>query len=145
MRHLHFSLSPMETAIQLNIPVPNSPSSLAKVGDTLRAANVNILAISCTEGKSTTIIHLVVDDHETAKIVLKPWKITTTKILSFLIKNKPGAIASIGRALAGANINIRYIYATTTGKEARAFVALDDEETEKALKSLAPWKNGLTA
>src|SRR3989344_7476393 len=135
----------METVLQLNIPVPNAPSSLAKVGDTLRAANVNILAITCTEGPSQTIIHTVVDDPETAKIVLKPFgKITTTKVLSFLIKNKPGAIASIGRALSGAYINIRYIYATTTGKEARAYVAVENDETEEALKALEPWKSGLT-
>ena len=135
----------MEAVLQLNIPVPNAPSSLAKVGDTLRAANVNILAICCTEGPSQTIIHIVVDDVETAKIVLKPFgKITTTKVLSFLIKNKPGAIASIGRALAGAHINIRYIYATTTGKEARVYVAVEHDETEKALKALEPWKSGLT-
>lgn len=135
----------METVIQLNIPVENTPGSLAKVGDTLRSASVNILAICCTEGSTQTIIHIVVDDPETAKIVLKAFgKITSTKVLSFLIKNKPGAIASIGRALAGANINIRYIYATTTGKEARVYVAVENDETEKALQALIPWKSGLT-
>lgn len=132
----------MEPVVQLNIPVPNAPSSLAKVGDLLRAANVNILAISCTEGSPTTIIHLIVDDPETAKIVLKPFgKITAMRVISFLVKNKPGAIASIGRAIAGANVNIRYIYSTTIGREARVYVAVED--VDKALKALAPWKSGL--
>ncbi|MBI3332302.1 ACT domain-containing protein [Candidatus Peregrinibacteria bacterium] len=131
----------MEIAVQLNVLVPNAPSSLAKVGDTLRAANVNILAISCTEGNPITIIHIVVDDPETAKIVLKPFgKVTTTDVLSLLIKNKPGGIASIGRAIAGANINIRYIYSTTTGKEARVYVAVEGD-VKKALEGLKPWKN----
>lgn len=122
--------------------MPNEPSSLAKVCDALRSANVNIVAIACTEGLPQTVIHLVVNDPETAKIVLKPLgKITTKEVLSFLVKNKPGAIASIGRACAGADINIQCIYSTTTGKEARAYVVVED--AKGALEALKPWKGSI--
>ncbi|HLD71535.1 MAG TPA: ACT domain-containing protein [Candidatus Peribacteraceae bacterium] len=130
----------MQSEVQLSVTMPNIPSSLAKVCDTLRAANVNIVAISCTEGSAATIIHLVVNDPETAKIVLKPFgKIISKNILSFLVKNKPGAIASIGRAFAGAEINIHNIYSTTTSKDSRVYVVVED--AEKALKALEPWKS----
>lgn len=132
----------MHTATQVTIVLPNIPSSLAKVGDLLRSANVNILAISCREGQPETAIHLVVDDPETAKIVLKPLgKVTLTEVLAFLVKNKPGAIASIGRAFAGAGINIQTIYATATGKEAMAYVAVDDPKS--AIAALKPWTSGM--
>ncbi|MEK7591395.1 MAG: ACT domain-containing protein [Patescibacteria group bacterium] len=130
----------METAVQLSLQVPNIPSSLAKVCDALRAANVNIVAISCTEGTPKTVIHLVVNDPETAKIVLQPFgRIVQKTVVSFLVKNKPGAIASIGRAFAGAGINIQNIYSTTTGNESRVYVTA--ENAEKAIMALKPWKS----
>jgi len=58
----------MKTDVQVNITVPNTPSSLAKVCDALRSADVNILAIACSEGTPSTIIHLIVNDFETARL-----------------------------------------------------------------------------
>ena len=129
----------METALQLNVIIPNVPGNLATVSDKLRAANVNINAIACTEGSPTTIIHLIVDDVDTAKIVLQPThKVSVTEVLAFKMKNKPGAIASIGRACAGAKLNIRNIYATSAGKEAMVYVVPDD--IAKAKELLESWK-----
>lgn len=117
----------MEPALQVTVVMPNVPSSLAKVGDKLRAADVNIEAISCTEGANSTMIHLIVDDPETAKIVLKDLgTVTMESVLSFKMRNKPGAIANIGRACAAMGVNIRYVYATTCGKEAMLYVSVGD-------------------
>ena len=129
----------MEAVTQLNVTVPNAPSSLAKVGDKLRAANVNISAISCTEGHPSTVIHLIVDDPETAKIVLKElWPVSATDVLALKMKNTPGAIAAIGRECAIADLNIRMIYATTCGKEATVYVSFED--VSEALEKLKSWK-----
>jgi hypothetical protein len=129
----------METAVQVNITMPNVPSSLAKVGDTLRSADVNIDAISCTEGAKQTVIHLIVDDHETAKIVLKSLgTVSTTPVLCFRMRNTPGAIANIGRAMAAADINIGIIYATTCGKEAMVYVTVPD--VKEALAKAKAWE-----
>jgi hypothetical protein len=132
----------MQAVLQLNITMPNIPSSLAKVGDKLRAANVNIGAINCTEGTTHTIIHLIVDDPETAKIVLAELgPVTVSKVLAFKVKNAPGAIASIGRAFAAANLNIRSVFSTTFGKEAMAYVTVND--IEKAIEALRSWEDGM--
>ena len=132
----------MKTDVQVNITVPNAPSSLAKVCDALRSANVNILAIACTEGAPSTIIHLIVNDFETAKIVLKPLgKVSTTEVVSFVVQNKPGAIASIGRAFAGAGINIKNIYSSAIGREGKVYVIVED--CKKAMEALKPWKNAI--
>ncbi len=129
----------METAVQVNITMPNVPSSLAKVGDTLRSADVNIDAISCTEGPTQTAIHLIVDDVETAKIVLKKLgHVSTTAVLAFRMKNTPGAIANIGRAMAAADINIGMIYATTCGKEAMVYVTVP--QPEDAVAKVKAWE-----
>jgi len=130
----------MDTTTQINIAVPNVPSSLARVSDKLRASGINISAITCTEGPSQTVIHLIVDDPETSKIVLKEFgMVTTTQVLSIRMKNSPGAIASIGRECAAAGVNIRNIYATTCGKEAMVYISVDDIQT--ALSQLKVWKD----
>ncbi len=119
--------------------MPNVPSSLAKVCDKLRSSDVNITAITCTEGKERTVIHLIVNDPETAKIVLKDLgEVSTTFVLGFQMKNKPGAIATLGRACAVAGVNIHNIYATTSGKEAMVYVSVDD--VEQAAASLKKWE-----
>ncbi len=129
----------MQTAVQVNITMPNVPSSLAKVGDRLRAAEVNISAISCTEGKSTTVIHLILDDVETGKLVLKELgAVSITDVVAFKLKNKPGMIAAIGRECAAAQINIGNIYATTCGKEAMVYITVPDPK--EAVRRLKDWE-----
>ncbi len=117
----------MTTAVQLNIELPNVPGSLAKLSDLLRSADVNIDALCASEGEGHSLLHLIVDDTETAKILLKPvCKFTTTTLLAFKMKNSPGAVAQIALVCAGSGINIGQIYSTTNGKEAMVYVSVDD-------------------
>lgn len=133
----------MQLALQVNVTVSNQPSSLAKVCDKLRSNDVNITAITCSEGREKSIIHLIVNDVETAKIVLQELgQVTTTPVLGFLIKNKPGMIATLGRACAVAGVNIHNLFATTAGKEAMVYVSVDD--VEKAATSLKEWEKTLS-
>lgn len=126
----------METALQINVGLLNHPGSLARMSDILRAADVNVEALFCTDGEKESVVHLIVDDVETAKMVLKDIGTTsTTEVLAIKIHNKPGAIANIARMCAGAQINIRHIYATSLGREAMCYLAVDDIETaRKVLK-----------
>ncbi len=122
----------MKVALQINVIVPNSPGSLARMSDMLRAADVNVEALFCTDGEKESVVHFIVDDVETAKMVLREiGKITTTEVLAIQVKNKPGAIANVARMCAGAQINIRHIYATSLGKEAMCFLAVDNMEAAK--------------
>lgn len=123
----------MTTATQINVTLPNGPGMLAKLCDLLRSADVNIEALFCTEGVDTSVLHLVADDPDTAKIMLQPLgDVTTTTMLAFKLKNKPGAIAQVARLCAGAQLNINEIYSTTNGKEATVYISVDD--TERALE-----------
>ncbi len=123
----------MKTALQLSVALPNNPGSLARMTDILRASDVNIEALFCNEGANETAVHIVVNDPETAKMVLRDMgDVTATEVLAIPIKNKPGAIANISRLCAGAQINIRHIYATSFGKDAMVYLAVDDIEKAKS-------------
>ncbi len=117
----------MKTALQLNVGIPNHPGTLARMSDMLRAADVNIEALFCSDGEKESVVHIIVDDVETAKMVMRELgSVTTTEVLAFKVKNSPGAIAHVARMCAGAKINIRHIYATSLGKEAMCYLAVDD-------------------
>jgi hypothetical protein len=123
----------VKTALQLNVCIPNNPGTLARMSDMLRAADVNIEALFCSDGEKESVVHLIVDDVETAKMVMRELgNVTTTEVLAMKIKNSPGAIAHVARMCAGAKINIRHIYATAVGKEAMCYLAVDDIEKAKA-------------
>jgi hypothetical protein len=127
----------IQSVLQLNVKIQNAPSMLAKVGDKLRAADVNINAISCSEGNPHTIIHLIVDDPETAKIALSEIaQVHTKEVLVIQVKNDPGAIAFIGRACAVAGINIHNIYATTVGKGKESVVYVDVDNLPLAMEKM---------
>jgi hypothetical protein len=126
----------METAIELGVSIPNHPGSLAHLSDMLRAADVNIEALFCNERSKDSTIYVVVDDPETAKLVLqKLGDVSETEVLAIRAHNKPGTIAHIARMCAGEKINISHIYATSLGKEAMVYLAVDDlEKAKKVLK-----------
>ena len=126
----------MKIVMQLSVSVPNHVGSLARLSDMLRAADVNIEALFCTEGKTETMVHLVVNDPETAKMVLrKIGDVSAMDVVAYRVSNKPGAIADLARTCAGAGINIRHIYATSLGKEAMCYLEVDDmDKAKKALK-----------
>lgn len=126
----------MKTAIELGVSIPNHPGSLAHLSDMLRAAGVNIEALFCSERSKDSSVYLVVNDPETAKIVLqKIGKVTEVEVVAILLKNKPGAIANLARTCAGAGVNINHIYASSLGKEAMVYLAVDDiEKAKKILK-----------
>lgn len=129
----------MEAVTQISISMPNVPSSLAKVGDKLRAADVNIIGITCAEGNPLSTINLVVDDAETAKIVLRELgPVTSRQIISVALKNKPGSVAAVARECAAAGINIHNFYASMSGKEGVAYV--DTDNAEQALELIKNWK-----
>ena len=122
----------MKIVSELTIGLANHPGALARMSDMLRAADVNIEALSCKEGQMETLVHIVVSDAETAKIVLRQIDDVQEKaIVAYTVKNKPGAIADLARKCAGAGINIHHIYATAHGKDVMCYLDVDDIEKAK--------------
>ncbi len=126
----------MTLETELTVLLPNHPGALARMSDMLRAADVNIKALYCREGIDSTMVHLVLSDAETGKVVLRQIDDVSEKsVVAYTVHNKPGAIADLARKCAGAGINIRHIYATSLGKEAMCYLDVDDiEKAKRALR-----------
>ena len=97
----------------LTIHMENRPGALAEVGEALGAEGVNIEAMAGFGLDNHGIAHLVVDDADAAKAVLKQAGIkleAEREALAITLDNEPGAIGAYARILADRDINIEAAY-----------------------------------
>ena len=131
----------MFTKVQVDLTLPNTPNALARISDALRAANINIQAISCNENTSHSTVHLIVDDPDIAKDALRNLgDVHTTEVVALEMKNIPGAMGNVARALGAADINIRNIYASCGKPQQKTSVFVSVDDIDKACSALRGWK-----
>jgi hypothetical protein len=101
------------------IEIPNKPGELARILESLGAANVNLLAFSgFPQARGKAQLDLVTDDLDGLKATAKQrkWKLSRTK-RCFLVQgtDEVGAAVPPLSALAGAKINVVAGYAIAAG------------------------------
>ena len=99
----------MAVRTELSLRLPNSPGALADACRLLSAEQVNILALRLGAGGA---LHLVVDNHLHAEGVLRNqrYDVETHDVLWVQVPNGPGALQTVGRMMANADVNIEYAY-----------------------------------
>jgi len=109
----------------------DQPGVLARLGETLGAADINIDAISAFTGKGKGIVHLLVDKADEALEVLAAAGIQVSAARDVAVKslpNEPGALGTACRQLADADINIEQAYIAA---ESQLVVVCDDVDGAK--------------
>lgn len=137
----------MEKKTQLSVILTNAPGELSKMCDVLRAANINILAMSIQNAKDSvkelfnmrektgrrialaesyrgilkdssdySLIRILVDHPKKAEEELLKSKHLVSKdhVMVFKLLNKPGMLGKVAKRFGEANVNIDYIYGSTT-------------------------------
>lgn len=102
------------------------PGVLARLGETLGAANINIEAISAFTGQGKGIVHVLVDKAEEALEALAEAGVEVSAARQVAVKtlpNEPGALGAACRKLADADINIEQAYIAA---ESQLVVVCDD-------------------
>ena len=127
----------MPKVTQIVLTLQSKPGVLASLCKALAAAGVNIEALCAPEVPGRGKVRLVVDDAAKAEAALKAAKIRAGKeeAIAVALENRPGAMAEATQKLAGAKVNIKCAYATTTGP-GQATVVLTVSNAAKALAAL---------
>ena len=127
----------MPKVTQLVLTLQSKPGVLAAVCKALADAGVNIEALCAPEVPGRGKVRLVVDDAAKAEAALKAAKVRAGKeeAITVALENRPGALAEATLKLAGAKVNIRCAYATTTGP-GQATLVLTVSNATKALAAL---------
>jgi len=103
---------------QISVFLENKPGTLLKMTGVLAENKIDMRALSLAETKDFGIVRLIVDDVYTASTVLKDGNFVSvlTDVVGVLIPDEPGGLDKVLRVLAGANINVEYMYAFLGGR-----------------------------
>jgi len=94
----------------------DQPGVLARIGSTMGEAGLNIEAVSAFTGGGKGVVHLLVDDHETALRVLTEsgFDVRAARRVAVVpIDDVPGSLGEACRVLGEAGINIEQAYMTS--------------------------------
>ena len=99
---------------QLSVEIANAPGEIARISDLLSSNGVNANAMSVADGVYRTYFRFLTDQVEEAKSVLisNDLDVECERVISLRLDDKKGQVAKSTSALAQANINIDYFYAS---------------------------------
>ena len=119
-------------AKDLTIHLGDHPGSLAKVGEALGKAGVNIDGICGVTVQGKGVIHILVADAAKARRALEANHIDVAKetdVVVLEVEDRPGVLGNVARRLANAGVNLHIAYLATSS---RLVVGADDLEKARA-------------
>jgi len=125
-------------ATDLMISLDDRPGELARVGEALGAAGVNIEGLCGMGMEGRGLIHLCVMDAAAAKAALEGAGLKVEGESDVILAepiaaaDQPGSMGMIARRIADAGINVRVLYLATNN---RAVVVTDDNDRAMELVS----------
>ena len=119
---------------QISVFVENKPGRLAEITGVIADSGIDIRALSIADTTDFGILRLIVDKPETAEKALRDAGLTVsvTNVIAIGIDDVPGSFASAMKTLAGAGIDVEYMYAFISRDTKKAYVILRVGDNEKA-------------
>ena len=116
----------------LTISLGDHPGSLAKVGEALGKAGVNIEGICGVTVQGKGVIHILVADASKARRALEANHIDVakeTEVVVLDVEDRPGTLGNVARRLANAGVNLQLAYLATS---TRLVIGADDLDKVRA-------------
>lgn len=126
------------TVKQISVFLDDRSGGLQKLTDTLGTAGISIRAITLNDNPNYGILRVIVEDHERAKTLLNQvgFQVQESEVLAVLIEDRPGSLARVAQALAYADIEVIYMYATFARSLDSAIIILRTSNQEQAAAAL---------
>ena len=115
----------------------DTPGQLARLGEVLGAAGINIEAISAFTGQGKGIVHVLVDRSDDALEVLAAAGIevrAARRVVVVAVPDEPGHLGAACRTLADADVNIEQAYIAAGSK---LVIICDDVDRATELPGVA--------
>jgi hypothetical protein len=111
-------------ATDLLVVLEDRPGELARVGETLGNAGINMLGVCATTEGGRGQVHILVEDAAAAREGAGIEVSGEREMLVASVQQQPGELGRVARALADAGVNIELAYLAETG----AALGVDDME-----------------
>ncbi len=121
---------------QLTVFIENRMGRLEDVTETLTANNINIICISLADTSDYGMLRMIVSQPAAAQEALTAagFSCMLSDIIAVKIPHHFGTLKNLTKILSGKGIDIRYMYALTSGDNAAICINTSDNEgTEKAI------------
>lgn len=131
------------TVKQISVFVENTAGKLAELTEYLDKNKIDMRALSIAEAQDFGIVRIIVDDAYKTSCILKEagYVASITPVLAVEMPDEPGSLFKILKMLGDGGVNLEYMYAFLTRKEATAYMVLRVEDNEKAVEILS--RNGI--
>lgn len=118
------------------IKTEDKPGTLVKVSASIKEAGANIEALTAWREKGTAIFFIVTDNNQGAIENLTKVGLSCEEkdVILFDLANQVGSLAETSQKLAGAGVDINYIYVTASGSQCSC--VLSTKDNTKALSVL---------
>ena len=119
-------------ATDLTVILEDRPGTMAKMGETLGRAGINIDGTCGFPCQGFGVAHILVQDAEAAQNVLEAAGFAVRnprEVLLLDVENRPGEGGKVGRKLADAGVNVDLVYITMS---AQLVLGVDDLEKARA-------------
>jgi hypothetical protein len=116
----------------LTLILEDRPGSLAKVGEALGKAGMNIEGICGMTIGGEGVVHVLVQDAVKARRALEANQIQVSgelEVLVMEVEDRPAVLGNIARRLANAGVNVQLAYLATS---TRLVIGVDDLEKARA-------------
>ena len=126
----------MAKAKELVVMLENRPGMLAKLGNALREADVNITAILASNQPGKSPVHILVDNVPPARKALQAqgFDVEERTVVTLELENRPGTLGTAMSKIALKGINIDYCYySVTQGRSAFVVLGVKNPDRVAAL------------
>ena len=122
--------------VDFTLILDDQPGELARMGEVLGDAGVNIGGLAAFTGEGRGVIHVLVDDDAASRAshALHEADMGVAderEVLVIDVVDRPGTLGELARELAAANVNIDLAY-TTFGGGVKIVIATDDIRSARA-------------
>ena len=134
----------MAIKTQFGIGLDNKPGTLARLCGALKHAGVNINAISAAGDLESCWVRFIASPVSAAKTVLSEagYHFTTQRVLTLRVDNTPGMLERISGKLARAQVNINYVYGSSSSPEKAGTLVLSVSDLDRAADVLQEFSTG---
>jgi hypothetical protein len=116
-------------AVDLMVILEHRPGELARLGEAVGDAGVNIRGLAAFTGEANGVVHILIEDPDVARCRTALTRAgmgiaDERKVLVVDVADRPGTLGELTRRLAEANVNIDLAYTTFGG--VKIVIATDD-------------------
>lgn len=123
---------------QLSVAIENQPGRLAAISELMAEQGINIKDLTVVDNVEQGMIRMVTSDAAASKKLLseRGFYVVEADVLVLILKDIPGKLARISRALADTEVNIDYAYGSEDATEDRMRLVLKVSHIQKAADAI---------